>query len=392
MLLQGYTGFEAVDDLAQGGLALLPLEEDAEAFRYRKQLHIHVDLARFGSSLQQTLTGKWKIRLRESAAPNAAILFEQEVEWRALIIALVDPFFGSIGFVTWSPLDEGDGRFTTTVVDGSPVDPAEAWKYVDDNTPTEFSEEGATDHEPNGVATVGTYEFFATFYSPPYKCLVPPGAVLERVSDNWGIGFLDQNATYEFSFKNARAQVDATLDHFMGLLRATTEAGAATLALGYEPYLAPQRRAFVFGTRNASIGEDRHGRLWMVAREPGGWWEYLSSNGGHTFEPRRDAQGNRLGPLWPPEVVSVRPLMLDNGTALSVGLDGSTVLVKRRAEDEDTTIVAGRLKRKQAITPIERHGTLFIVGEDGVLFESKRGGAVWEPRHANAEAIAPPAP
>lgn len=101
MLLSGYSDFEAVNDLETGKLALLPLDGgDAIGFAYRKDLHIHIQLSTFGNNLQQTLTGKWQIRLRESAAPDASILFEQTVEWRAQIIALIDPFFGSIALVT----------------------------------------------------------------------------------------------------------------------------------------------------------------------------------------------------------------------------------------------------------------------------------------------------
>lgn len=390
MLLSGYSDFEAVNDLETGKLALLPLEEigDAEGFRYRKDLHIHVQLSTFGNNLQQTLTGKWQIRLRESAAPDAPILFEQTVEWRAQIIALIDPFFGSIALVTWNPLDNGDGRFTTTIVDGGTVEPSEAWKYVDFLNPTENSEIGITDFEPTGVATVGTFEFFATFYSPPYLSFVPEGAVLDRVFDNWGMGFLDQNATFQFSFKEGKALLDAAPEKFGGFYQARTQGAVAVAALGYEPFAYLGARGVVEGVRDACINQDRNGRVWLFGRNGDGWFEWFSLNGGHTFQEHKDFEGKRIGPILGKDVRMARALILDDNSHVFASLDGYDVLWKRVKADEESLLRVGTVTKKGPLTPAVKNGKLFILGEEGVLFVSTNNGKTWKARGKTAQEIA----
>ena len=189
----------------------LPLTAVARSYRYRKELFIEVNFGTFGGSLSQTLTGSWKHRLRASAAPDAAILFEQTVTWKAFIVAIGDVFFGTIAFTTWSPapaapgLPPGSGAFESTTIDGQEVPlvdgKREGWRFVDTSTPTANSEQGFTVFDPIGAFSAGGFTFFATFFSPEYLCDIPVGAVYEKEFDHWGIGSIVDEATFYHSFK-----------------------------------------------------------------------------------------------------------------------------------------------------------------------------------------------
>ncbi len=216
-MAESYTPYKNVESgLAPGTIkGLLPMDgEDASAFRYRKELFFHVDLSRFTSTASQIISASWKNQLLD--APKGKVLFEQEVTYRIAVTALTDPFFGGIGLVTWQPLDGGNGKIQTTIINGQTIDPTTAWQSVDTPIPTEFSETtGYTIFAPEGVATVGGYDFFGTWYSPGYLCDLPAGGVLDRVFDRWGIGTLLTEATYAFGFKLA-ASDRICLDKYLG--------------------------------------------------------------------------------------------------------------------------------------------------------------------------------
>ncbi len=260
-----YSDYKAVQSGTTPGSVkgLLPLDEAATAFRYRKELILHVNLGSFANTAYQILVGKWHVQILDHI--EGTVLFEQEVTWRAGITAFVDPLFGTIGMMTWQPLDNGDGIIVTTRADGSPVDPpGTAWQYVDTTRPTEFVEFGNTLFTAEGIVTAGTFDFQATWLSPAYNCAIPPGAILRVVSDSWGIGSLDKRATFAFGFKlggGFSSMVDVP-----GLLFTCVPQGLDLVL--YDTQSGPglrRRRAHLHQARDGSLSKDNTNRLWLTA-------------------------------------------------------------------------------------------------------------------------------
>lgn len=241
-----YTTFQGVKSgLNNTVKGELPIEDIWEAFAYRKELTVQVFIDVDPSSVIPTikgrdLMGQWKVRLHENGARNAQgkltapILFEQTVTWAAHVtIATFPP---GISLVTWAPKgDGGSGSQQTSIVDGRdcPIvtnvnDPAQvadleaygrlgAWQFVDSATirPTATprqkydAEQGFTLFTDEGAATVGGYNFFATWQSPYYRMDLAEGAVLDTVFDNWQSSILTE-ARYTVSGRES-AQGEAIL-------------------------------------------------------------------------------------------------------------------------------------------------------------------------------------
>lgn len=214
-----YSDYEPVNSDQQGNdIALLPLEESAGGFRYRKELFIEVPLYLFDDDVSVDLTWQWTTEIRDSALETAHTDFESEVTWTARITAIKDPFFGTIGAVTWQPLgDGGSGKIETTIINGSDIDPTTAWQYVDTPTPTVNSEMGFTVFTPEGVITADSITFFAVWFSPKWLLEKPfePGYILDA-NDSTSIGSIQDESTYFFSFKAAGSGSHAIEDARIG--------------------------------------------------------------------------------------------------------------------------------------------------------------------------------
>lgn len=371
--LKGYSKFETVQSGANGTVkGRLPNEDDPEAFVYAKELIINVSGGLFVGTLSRTLTGQWHIQLLD--APNDKVLFEHVVTWKATIVALADPFFaGQIALITWSPApaepggNPGAGAFQTTVIDTAPIQPEDAWKYVDFTNPTQFSEQGYTLFEPEGIFAIGDVVFQAVFVSPPYRNFVPAGAVLRIVSDHWGIGQISKGATYSFSFKEATPFLDASLDQFGALLHAYSAGGDAGAALGFEPFATLAPRGAVHDSRGASINVDKYGRVVLLVREPTGWFLHRSADGGRNFEKLPDL-------IWDKEIRMARAI-LDGDAVLTSAANGFDALFKRISPDSEISTLAGRLPKKEDVTPVLRNGKIYLIGQSGLLFSSTDKGA-----------------
>ena len=378
--LRGYSDFATVKSGANGTVkGELPLESDSDAFVYAKELLITVPLGLDG---QRTLQGKWKIQILDS--PDGAVIFEQTITWRATIVSLN---IGGIFLITWSPAPitvetmtypPGAGYPETTIIDGGAIEAGTAWQYIDTPNPTEFSEQGYTLFEPEGTAAIGDVSFFATWVSPPYLCRILPGAVLKRVSDGWGFGTINTNATYSFSFRSGSSLNSATWNAFGGIVTATSNsAGVATGAI-YTPFGARQGRGHIAGAALGSIMVDKFGRPLALAREGDGWFLSQSQTGGRTWKPILDAENKRRA-VWAKEIRMARATM-DDSQIISAAMDGNKAVVKRISRERDITTIAGVLEKKQDLTPLVKGGKIFVIGSDGVAFVSRDGGATWRDR------------
>lgn len=234
-----YLPFDNVGSGENGTVeGLIDMEGPASAFRYRKELQILVRGA--ADSDFTTVTGNWKVRIREDASRSVdgsytgRILFEQEVKFRALITAIdVGGFF----LVTWQPLTTK--AYTTicngeecAVIDADESDESKAaygtdgaWRFLDTaRLPTtlqskidlEYAVVGATDFESEGAATSGGYSFFAAWQSENYLCEFPEGAIFETVFDHWQVGTIDDEATFQVSYKPGGSVGGALYDMRVG--------------------------------------------------------------------------------------------------------------------------------------------------------------------------------
>ena len=380
--IDDYSEFQAVDVL-DNDIALLPLDGPAEGFKYRKMLILEVPAFLFDGGVSfKDLTWDFAFRVRESAEPESRILFQSETRWTARITVLKDPFGAGLELISWQPLgDAGAGKTTTTIINGEPVDPAVAWKFVDKTRPTENDGQGYTIFSSEGVAAIGTYYFFAAWYSPSWLCDLDEGMVLDA-NDATSIGSISDEATYEVSTRAGQPLVVARFDQFGGMLHGYSLGQSGGASLGYESFVDLRPRCFLPG-KVFSIAEDAWGRVWQLVREASGWFEYVSLDGNRTT--RRHSEV----PVWPKEVRFARMLIDEQSEVRRhVSVDGFEVTFKEVRPDGEFSVIVGRLPKKQAVTLEERAGKLYIVGEAGVVFVSTNGGRNWQPRGDTPEDVA----
>lgn len=220
----------------------LPLDgQNAAAFQYQKSIVVDVFLSNFGGTVFRDLKGDWKIQLKASPSEDAKVLFEQRIEWTARVVAIG---MGPFSLVTWQPLgDGGAGKQQTSICNGQECAVIEepsiatdeewqaygetgAWRFLDNPTirpsmtPQQKynAEKGFTIFRDEGVATSGTYSFFATWQNAiiGYNCDIPSTAVLQIVYDRWQFASLQREAAYQFAFKLGQAASQMLWDRHSG--------------------------------------------------------------------------------------------------------------------------------------------------------------------------------
>lgn len=312
-----YTPYEVVDvdDFGDGRhLGRLPLEVGAEGFRYGKQIWFLIPFSAFGGGIGGTGTGfktfyaEWTIQIRESEAVGARVLFEQSVSLP--IQGTVQLISGNVGFAFWAPIDQFT-QIETTIVDGQdlplgpfpgstdPSDPQthhQGWPYVDSNIITPFSENTfQLDYAlaDTSIFTVQGILVRLTYYSAPYKLTVQPGYIFDAVRDVVGLGFLDKEATYLVSFKEA-AGFGYWLDTNSAAHFAIPNAGigsglliqSRTARRGNGPKMEPtSQSAFLNGLAQPHLTKTSDAFLWLLASDQARIGRlYRSGDDGLTWE------------------------------------------------------------------------------------------------------------
>lgn len=382
-----YGPYEDVTTGANGTIPNgLPLTTTASGFRYRKDVFVHIDLFHFQDNLGFVLDGDFLNRVRETREPDARILFEQRVRLRIQVVAISDPFFGSIGFVTWFPLDEGAGIIETTIVNGEPVDPALAWQQVDVAVPTEFSEQlGYTIFDPEAAITLGGFDFFATWYSAPYKVDVAPGAVLERVYDHWGVGTILDEATFGFSFKDGVPHLDGLMDPAGGFRMARVAAGGVRMVHTYDGLGGLETRARLAGLREPSIWKDATNRIRLAALDGNTYKLFESRDDGRTFRAEQLKQADNTMAdvtIFDASFKLPRARNLKSGGAIAWALKGGYLWTKRSPDGLDWTDATWRAqpyKREEPYVVVEdlRNGALQLSNAKDHVLVSRDGGMSW---------------
>lgn len=352
----------------------LPLDVFASGVRYKKELFINVPSG-FGAS--RILDGSFKNQILD--APGGKVLFEQEVRWRALLAELGI-------FATMIPLDEGTGQITTTIINGEEIDPATAWQYVDVPNPTEFSETlGYTDFEPQGVVSLFGWTFLATWYSPPYRVDIPPGAVLNRVFDHWGIGTIDDRATFTFSFREGSQAISSWLDDFRANRVATPSSNSVQIQFNYPVagYTHAKRRA-VLNLRDASIIKDRHNRLFVGGVDGNNYRLYCSYDDGSTFSPMTYPFTTTLPdmPIWNHGETN-HDLTITNFGFATIAQLGTTIFIRTSNDGllwSTARPVAARKKNEPyTVRCANSTGELIVSNGDlSHVLRSRNGGRDWE--------------
>jgi len=354
----------------------LPLDYFAGGVRYKKELFISIPSG-IGSSY--VLDGTFKNRIRESAAANSTILLEQEVEWRALILAIG-------GFATWAPQDDKT-KITTTIINGAEIDPATAWQYVDVPEPDEFSETlGYTVFDPIGVVSIFGYDFTATWYSPPYRVNIPPGAVLERVFDHWGIGTLKDEATFGFSFRHGVQTISTWLDDFRANRVATPLANSTQIAFSYPlaGFNKPILRSLLT-LQDCAIVKDRHNRLFVAGIDGNDYRLYVSYDDGSTFAPMRYpfTITDIDMPIWKNGETNHDLTVDTSGGFASVAQLGVNIYIRTSNDGvlwSSPRLVAARKKNEPyTIRCASQTGELIVSNGDlSHVLRSRDGGRSWE--------------
>lgn len=264
-----YTPYEAVDINNDNDTALLPVPPGgASAFKFRKMLVIAIDAFQFVNRPLFDFKWEFEVSIYANTVDHRSNrpIFRSEVAWTARVIAFTDPLFG-LSLVTWSPLPE---RITTTVVNGQQIDPADGWKHVDTPNPTQFSEQGFTVFSPDAIATLGSYKFFAEWFSPAWLQDIPDGAILD-VNDSTNIGSIQDEATYFFAFKGTAPQGSIWLDISGGQRMALQEGNNIGI---WHTYYGPKqkfRRGMIRGAKSPLIWKDSTNAMWVLALKDNHW-------------------------------------------------------------------------------------------------------------------------
>lgn len=298
-----YSEFDNVGSGESGTIeGLLPIEGSASAFRYRKVIQIVVT-GTFEGSFGAQVKGNWLVRVRENGfrggdgAYVGAILFEQEVFFTADITVV--PMGPGLNLVTWKPLGPaGSGEHRTSICNGEECaivenvydpKPGEieaygangAWRFRDSSINTgnmtprqkyEF-ERGFSDWEDEGVATSGSYIFFAEWQSSDFLSDFPEGAILETVYDRWQTGQLDTEALYTFSYKPGEELFDAVSDAWTGqkwwIYKGNGAMRCARTRCGDGSYKISDEDPVVLAGAFGSLRAMQHGHTLLVLHQMG---------------------------------------------------------------------------------------------------------------------------
>lgn len=385
MALEDYSEYRPVESGQAPGTVenQLPNEFDAGGIRYRKEIFVTVPPDVWGGgSASYTLTGKWKIRILDR--PAGIVLFEQEVEWRATIVAIN---IGGIWLVTWFPLDGGVGKISTTVINGQEIDPSTAWQHVDLPNISENSENIAyTDFVPEGTAVIGGFKFFATWYSPPYVCDIPQGAVLDRVTDNWGAGTLDGDALYAFSLRPGASVFDAITDPTYAIRMASPRSWGLEIRHSYGGAGGFDTNAFLRGFKNPTLHKDKTNRFWLHAQAGNDYSVWTSTDDGMSWQ--RLSMPNEQGVavpviIWEPGYQHQNGIIHSSDVHISVAVRNSWVNVRTSPDGIDWTAApqeVTRVKRTELYKILEMpSGALRLVNLTGDhVLEASTVGAQWK--------------
>lgn len=291
--------------VVQSGMApgttkgLLPLTEQAGAFYYVKSLMFMVPPNLFGASSGLKISGSWKIHIKPSFDSDV-VLFEQEVKWEALAVAIGDTFFGAalgasgglvgvsvgaaigggINLATWIPLQNGDGIIKTTIINGSEIDPATGKDYLDLGQ----AEVGITTFNDYGAVTTGGVLMMASWMSPTYRMDIPVGAVLDRVFDHWQVGRLQPEALYSFAFKPGTPKISTLLDVPGAVRSAYPNTINLRLHHTYHGAASSIERYRIENASNPSVWKDKSNRLWLGCFDANHYKLFYSHDDGRTFK------------------------------------------------------------------------------------------------------------
>lgn len=359
-----YTEFTDTDSLDLGDSeGYIVMEGSAEGFVYRKRvLHHYVA----NGQPEQILTGIWHIQILDG--PDGAVLFEQIITNRYL----------AVSGVTVIPLD-GGGKFQTMIVNGEPVSRDadgnyEGWKYVDLPFVDPDVEFATPIFSPNTGIVAGSIFIDVDWLGPRYKLDLQEGAVLKVVQDEWRDGTDIPIDFYKTSIKPGVSQVDAIVDPYSYMWHVSTKDNSLKVQTGLPPYRDLELVSAIPGAREGSIQMDRQGQLWILAKEGDGWWEYTSLDG-RTFTQYRQ--------LWDKTANMARMIIADDGTHISLALDGNNLLMQRiptTGEDPGDVgaIRIATVTKRQPFTPVmDAQGNIYAVGEDGAQFSTLYGDALW---------------
>lgn len=355
----------------------LAMDGPASGFYYTKDLLFFVPFSWFGSTMTKTLEGEFMVEIRDFPFGGGTILFRQRVNFKAQVVAIVDPFFGSIGFATWFPLDQNQGSgeerlIKTEVIGGVEIDPADGWKFLDQTNATPLSEFGTTIFDP--IAVVSTNGIFLTgkWVSPRYKVQITQPAFLEK-TDTWQVGLLG-SASFAFAFRADLGLIDAFIDRHDGMVTSFVYNRIAQLSLGYTPYDRLQRRAIIQGGDDVTVIDDRNGVYHAFVKETEGYNEYQSFDGLRRLE--------KIRTVWPTGIKMARANVLRDGkTIVTLGLEGFELYARMSSDNYATVFPVTRVEKSGAYTPIQdRKGKLYAVGETGVVATSMNNGRNWKER------------
>jgi hypothetical protein len=336
------------------------MDSSADGFSYKKRV---LRFAPNPGGIQQTLTGQWEVLIKDG--PEGATLFHQIITFRVLCV------FDGLGGVTFIPLDNG-GKFETLVCDGQEVSKDaqgnyEGWRFVDTTTPTPFVEFAIPIFKPNSGGTLDGIFIDVDWQSPRYKIALSDGAVLRVEKDEWRQGTDIPIAYYQTSIKPGAPLVDAVIDPYGAMWHASTKDGLVRVATGFGPYRDLRQVGWISGAREASINHDPQGDLWLLVKEEDGWFEYSSANGGITW--------TKVRQVWDNTAKMARTLITENGTRISMALDGNDLIFKTDEEQGAAATRIATVEKRQPFTPaIDSKGNVYAVGEDGAEYSSVAGG------------------
>lgn len=146
---------------------------------------------------------------------------------------------------------------------------------------------------------------------------------------------------------------------------------------GYSPFKTVQSGRN--GTVKGALDLESDAEAFVYAKEitvSTGWFLHRSSDGGRNFERVLDAENKPLL-IWGKEIRTARMILDAQADAvLTAAVSGFDVLFKRITSESEISTLAGRLTRKEDMTPVLRNGKIHIIGqESGLLFSSTDKGA-----------------
>lgn len=321
-----YTEFSGIDSGLQNNTVAgrLEIEGSGEGFRYEKTIIENLP------SQTKTFRDDWWIELRDGEGEGAEVKFRQRVNFGLHVLATGDG--GPLPIFIARPTE--DEQISTTIINGTEIDPKTAVDYLDLGYQSEFgitSDFSANPGADGGGVVTGTWR------SPFYRQDVAEGDFFHILHDGWRPIGLSRIATYRTSYKAGVPHFDALYDDVRAHRIAQIK-GGVSMAHSYGDLPGLLKRARISGAREPSVWKDPTNRLWLAASHENQFKLWFSPDDGRSLRPKRTVDKDKKETdlvIFDAKYRYPRVKRLASGTVLAVALRGGRICIARSPDGQD---------------------------------------------------------